>query len=52
VDTVVIDGRIVMQGRKMLTLDEGAIVEDVRRRYQAVAQRAGIEHAGSSWPLV
>jgi cytosine/adenosine deaminase-related metal-dependent hydrolase len=52
VDTVVIDGRIVMQGREMLTLDEEAIVEEVRRRYRAVAKRAGIEQAGSSWPLV
>jgi cytosine/adenosine deaminase-related metal-dependent hydrolase len=52
VDTVVIDGQIVMQGRKMLTLDEEAIVEEVRRRYRAVARRAGIEQFGSSWPVV
>jgi cytosine/adenosine deaminase-related metal-dependent hydrolase len=52
VDTVVIDGRIVVQGRKVLTLDEEAIVEDVRRRYRAVARRAGIQQAGSSWPVV
>jgi cytosine/adenosine deaminase-related metal-dependent hydrolase len=52
VDTVVIDGRVVMQGREMLTLDKEAIVEEVRRRYRAVAQRAGIEQSGSSWPVV
>ena len=29
----------------------GDIVEDVRRRYRAVARKAGIEHTGSSWPV-
>jgi cytosine/adenosine deaminase-related metal-dependent hydrolase len=52
VDTVVIDGQIVVQGRRLLTLDEEAIVEDVRRRYRAVARRAGVEPAGSLWPVV
>jgi cytosine/adenosine deaminase-related metal-dependent hydrolase len=51
VDTVVIDGRIIMQGRKLLTLDEDAVVEDVRQRYRAVARRAGIGETGSSWPV-
>jgi cytosine/adenosine deaminase-related metal-dependent hydrolase len=52
VDTVVIDGQIVVQGRQVLTLDEEAIVEDVRRRYKEVARRAGIDEVGSSWPVV
>jgi cytosine/adenosine deaminase-related metal-dependent hydrolase len=52
VDTVVIDGQIAMQNRKVLTLDEEAIVEDVRRRYRDVARRAGIENTSSSWPVV
>jgi cytosine/adenosine deaminase-related metal-dependent hydrolase len=52
VDTVVIDGQIVVQGGKALTLDEEAIVEDVRQRYKAVAKRADIEKYGSTWPLV
>jgi cytosine/adenosine deaminase-related metal-dependent hydrolase len=52
VDTVVIDGQIVVQGRQVLTLDEEAIVADVRRRYKEVARRAGIDEAGSSWPVV
>jgi cytosine/adenosine deaminase-related metal-dependent hydrolase len=52
VDTVVVDGRLVMQGRKLLTLDEEAIVDDVRRRYRDVARRAGVEHIGSSWPVI
>jgi cytosine/adenosine deaminase-related metal-dependent hydrolase len=52
VDTVVIDGQIVMQDRKVLTLDEEAIVEDARRRYREVARRAGIQQTGSFWPMV
>ena len=53
VDTVVIDGRIIMQGRKLLTLDEEAILSDVHQRYQAIAKRAGVEDVvGPNWPVV
>ena len=52
VDTVVVDGRVLMEGRKVLTLDEGAILEDVRRRYRDVAQRAGVTEIGPTWPIV
>jgi cytosine/adenosine deaminase-related metal-dependent hydrolase len=51
VDTVVIDGQIVVQGRQVLTLDEEAIVEDVRRRYKDVLLRAGIEGVAPAWPV-
>ncbi|MFV1989556.1 MAG: amidohydrolase family protein [Acidimicrobiales bacterium] len=51
VDTVVIDGRIIMAGREMQTMDETAILEDVRGRFEAVAERAGVEGIGSVWPL-
>ncbi len=52
VDTVVVDGRVLMQGRKVLALDEGAILEDARRRYRDVAARAGVEDIGPIWPVV
>ncbi len=52
VDTVVIDGQPIMAGRKLLTLDEGAILEDVRRRYREVAARAGVAGLTTSWPVV
>jgi cytosine/adenosine deaminase-related metal-dependent hydrolase len=42
VDTVVIDGQIVMENRKVLTLDEGTVVEEARRRYGKVTERAGL----------
>jgi cytosine/adenosine deaminase-related metal-dependent hydrolase len=51
VDTVVIDGKIVMQHRQVLTLDERTILEDVRNRYRAVSKRGGLE-IGSRWPVL
>lgn len=52
VDTVVIDGKIIMRSRKMQTMDEEAILEDVRRRYREVAKRAGIDDIGPTWPVL
>ncbi|MDZ4159665.1 MAG: amidohydrolase family protein [Anaerolineaceae bacterium] len=52
VDTVVVDGQILMLGRQVRTLDEGAILEDVRRRYHDVAQRAGVEDIGPRWTII
>ena len=52
VDTVVVDGKILMQGRQVQTLDEGAILEDVRRRYLDVARRAGTTAIGPVWPVI
>jgi len=51
VDTVVIDGKVVMQGRKVLTLDEEAIKGDIRQRYKAVAERAGLT-IRSQWEII
>lgn len=52
VDTVVIDGQLIMRGRKILTLDEEAILEDVRQRFHEVAKRAGIHDIAPLWPIV
>lgn len=52
VDTVVVDGKILMQGRQVQTLDEGAILEDVRRRYLDVARRAGAAAIRPVWPVI
>ena len=51
VDTVVIDGKLVMRHRQVLTLDEGAILADVRGRYRAVAERGGLQ-IGPRWPVI
>jgi len=52
VDTVVIDGKMVVQGKKVLTMDEESILEDVRKRYVDVARRANINLNDflSPWP--
>lgn len=52
VDTVVIDGRIIMQGRKMLTMDEEAILDDVRNRFLEVAKRAKVFDIAPNWPVL
>jgi len=50
VDTVVIDGRIVMEGRRMLTMDEPAVLEDARARSAALFARTGVE-VPQAWPV-
>jgi cytosine/adenosine deaminase-related metal-dependent hydrolase len=53
VHTVVIDGRIIVQCKKILTLDEDAILDDIKRRYLQIARRAGIspDPYRSIWPI-
>jgi len=51
VDTVVVDGQVLMSGRRVQALDEGAILEDVRRRYHDVARRAGATGIAPLWPV-
>ena len=51
VDTVVIDGKIVMEHRQVRTLDEQAILADVRQRYRAVGERGGLQ-IGPRWPVL
>lgn len=52
VDTVVINGQTVMRNRVVLTMDEEAVVSDVRSRFRAVAARAGVTGLESEWPTV
>jgi 5-methylthioadenosine/S-adenosylhomocysteine deaminase len=51
VDTVVIDGQLVMQGRKVLTLDEEAVKAEARQRYAQLAERAEVKIA-PRWPVL
>lgn len=51
VDTVVVDGTILMQNRKVQTLDEEAIVADARQRAVQVMQRAGLV-IKPNWPVI
>jgi 5-methylthioadenosine/S-adenosylhomocysteine deaminase len=43
VRSVVIDGRVAMKDRKLLTLDEGSIVREANREAAELIRRAGIE---------
>jgi 5-methylthioadenosine/S-adenosylhomocysteine deaminase len=53
VDTVVIDGKLVMQNRKVITLDEEAIIEESRRRFPEVVKRGGLDNViGPRWPVI
>jgi len=51
VDTVVIDGKIVMKNREVLTLNRKEILEDIRERHHKVARRAGL-NIGPRWPVI
>jgi 5-methylthioadenosine/S-adenosylhomocysteine deaminase len=42
VETVIIDGRILMQERRLLTMDERDVITDANHQAQALAERAGI----------
>jgi len=51
VDTVVIDGRMVMEHRQVRTLDEDSIVKEARRRFPEVMQRGELQ-IGPRWPVI
>jgi cytosine/adenosine deaminase-related metal-dependent hydrolase len=51
VDTVMIDGRIVMEGRRMLTLDEDEVLAEARERSAALVASTGVE-IPSPWPVL
>jgi len=42
VETVIIDGKLVMRGRKLLTLDQQAVIDDANREAGRLMQRAGV----------
>lgn len=50
VDTVVIDGTIVMEGRQMLRLDEGQILRDADEHATKLYELTGLE-VPKRWPL-
>jgi 5-methylthioadenosine/S-adenosylhomocysteine deaminase len=42
VEDVIIDGRMVMEKRKILTLDEDVIIEDTQKAFEKCSVRAGV----------
>ncbi len=43
VDTVIVDGRVLMAGKQVLVLDEVALLDECRDRAAHLARRAGVE---------
>jgi cytosine/adenosine deaminase-related metal-dependent hydrolase len=42
VETVIVDGRVVMEDRRVLTIDEGAALDAAEREARAIVERAGL----------
>jgi 5-methylthioadenosine/S-adenosylhomocysteine deaminase len=42
VETVIIDGRVVMEGRRLTTMDEQAVLEEANYQAELLHQRAGL----------
>jgi cytosine/adenosine deaminase-related metal-dependent hydrolase len=52
VDVVVVDGRVVVQGGKLLTMDEESVWREAERRAHEVVERAGLtEKVKGRWPI-
>ena len=51
VDTVIIDGKVIMEHRKILTVDEEKILEEAEKRGFNVIRRAGIKPK-INWPVI
>ena len=52
VDMVVVDGKIVVRGGKLLTMDEEEIIAEAEKRSKEVVVRAGlVETVKGNWPI-
>jgi cytosine/adenosine deaminase-related metal-dependent hydrolase len=51
VDSVMVDGRWLMRDRKLLTLDEDAVIAEARERSAKVYERAGFK-LDARWPVI
>jgi len=52
-DTVIVDGKILMEGRRVLTLNEEEILAESQKAAESLAERAGLEKVvRSSWPIL
>lgn len=52
VESVIVDGEVVMEGARVLTLDEPAIIEAARRRAPGILNKTGLrERVALRWPV-
>jgi hypothetical protein len=45
VDTVIVDGRVLMRGKRVTCLDEAALLDECRRTAKSLLKRAGVSAA-------
>jgi len=50
VDTTIVDGRILMQGSQLLTLDEDRVLREAERRATSLVERSGVK-LRPSWKI-
>ncbi|EGP10244.1 methylthioadenosine deaminase [Bradyrhizobiaceae bacterium SG-6C] len=51
-DTVIVDGRILMENRKILTFNEDDVITEAQRRSVEIGARAGLlEYGRPRWPV-
>ena len=53
VDTVICDGRVLMEGRELKTVDEGGIFDEVARLMPGILKKTGLaEKVRPKWPIL
>jgi 5-methylthioadenosine/S-adenosylhomocysteine deaminase len=51
-DTLIVDGRLIMEGRRVLTMDEEGVLRESQAVAESIARRAGLERlAAPRWPV-
>jgi 5-methylthioadenosine/S-adenosylhomocysteine deaminase len=51
-DIAVIDGKVVMEGGKVLGIDENSLMEEAQKCGKAILKRAGLGHLNKmQWPV-
>lgn len=51
-DTLIVDGRLIMEGRRVLTMDEEGVLGESQAVAESIARRAGLERlAAPRWPV-
>ncbi|MBI2986326.1 MAG: amidohydrolase, partial [Deltaproteobacteria bacterium] len=53
VDTVICDGRVLMEGRELKTVDEGGVFDEVGRLMPGILKKTGLaEKVRPKWPIL
>jgi len=50
VDTVMVDGRVLMRGKRLLTLNESEIMKSANDHAAELLERSGVR-VGPKWPF-